>query len=244
MVDPMAAHGRATGSWLVETDGVTRDFPSGTGVLHALRGIDLHVRPGEFLALTGRSGAGKSTLLNVIGGLDRPTAGRVVVDGEEVTALDEAGHVRLRRETVAYIFQSFGLIPILSAAENVELPLRLRGMEPDDRRARVEEVLDLVGLAPRANHRPYELSGGEQQRVAIARALVNHPRLLLADEPTGQLDAATGRTIMELLRSVVETEGVTAIVASHDPMLLEVAHAVVELRDGAMVDGRDPAAEG
>jgi putative ABC transport system ATP-binding protein len=225
------------GEWLVDVTGVTRDFPSGGGVVHALRGIDLRVRPGQLLAVTGRSGAGKSTLLNVIGGLDRPSAGRVIVAGEEVTALDESGHVRLRRETVAYIFQSFGLIPILSAAENVELPLRLRGADPDDRRERVEEVLDLVGLAERANHRPYELSGGEQQRVAIARALVSRPQLLLADEPTGQLDAATGRTIMELLRSVVEMQGVTAIVASHDPMLLEIAHEVIELRDGAWLEG-------
>ncbi|HEY8169127.1 MAG TPA: ABC transporter ATP-binding protein, partial [Candidatus Limnocylindrales bacterium] len=186
---------------------------------------------------TGRSGAGKSTLLNVIGGLDRPTSGRVIVDTEDVTALDEAGHVRLRRQTVAYIFQSFGLISILSAAENVELPLRLRGTPTDERRRRVDDALAVVGLAERAAHRPYELSGGEQQRVAIARALVTRPRLLLADEPTGQLDATTGRAIMELLRAVVESEGVTAIVASHDPMLLEIAHVVVELRDGALVDG-------
>jgi putative ABC transport system ATP-binding protein len=203
----------------------------------AVGGVDLRVPEGKFLAVIGRSGAGKTTLLNVIGGLDRPTGGRVVVDGEDVTALDEAGHVRLRREKVAYIFQSFGLIPILSAGENVELPLRLRGTDAEERRDRVAEALELVGLAERARHRPYELSGGEQQRVAIARALVNRPKLLLADEPTGQLDAATGRSILELLRSVVENEGVTAIVASHDPLLLEMAHEVVVMRDGALVDG-------
>jgi putative ABC transport system ATP-binding protein len=223
--------------WLVQVTGVTREYASGGGNVRALRGIDLQVPAGQFLAVTGRSGAGKTTLLNVIGGLDQPTAGRVVVAGQEVTALDEAGHVRLRRETVAYIFQSFGLISILSAAENVELPLRLRGTEPDERRDRVFDALELVGLTERANHRPYELSGGEQQRVAIARALVNRPRLLLADEPTGQLDAATGRSIMELIRSVVEVGGVTAIVASHDPMLLETAHEVVVMRDGALVEG-------
>jgi putative ABC transport system ATP-binding protein len=220
---------------MVDVTGVTREFASGGGIVRALRGIDLRVTAGRFLAVTGRSGAGKSTLLNVIGGLDRATAGRVVVAGEEVTALDEAGHVRLRRETVAYVFQSFGLISILSAAENVELPLRLRGTEPDERRDRVLEALELVGLAERANHRPYELSGGEQQRVAIARALVNRPKLLLADEPTGQLDAATGRSIMDLIRSVVEAQGVTAIVASHDPLLLEMAHEVVVMRDGSFV---------
>jgi len=226
-------------TWLVEVTAVSRDFPSGHGVIHALRNVDLHVSPGTFLAVSGRSGAGKSTLLNVIGGLDRPTSGRVVVDGEEVTALDEAGHVRLRREKVAYIFQSFGLISILSAAENVELPLRLRGTDPDERRARVQEALEVVGLAERAGHRPYELSGGEQQRVAIARALVGRPRLLLADEPTGQLDAATGRSIMDLIRSVVEDQGVTAIVASHDPLLLEMAHDVADLRDGTLTSVRE-----
>jgi putative ABC transport system ATP-binding protein len=233
MSDPM------TGStaWLVEVTGVSREFPSGHGTVRALRDVDLRVPAGRFLAVSGRSGAGKTTLLNVIGGLDRPSSGQVVVDGEDVTALDEAGHVRLRREKVAYIFQSFGLIPILSAVENVELPLRLRGTDAEERRDRVAEALELVGLAERARHRPYELSGGEQQRVAIARALVNRPKLLLADEPTGQLDAATGRSIMELLRSVVENEGVTAIVASHDPLLLEMAHEVVVMRDGALVDG-------
>jgi putative ABC transport system ATP-binding protein len=225
----------ADGSWLVEASAVTRDFPGGRGVVRALRGVDLRVRAGRFLVVSGRSGAGKTTLLNVIGGLDRPTSGRVFVDGEDVTALDEAGHVRLRREKVAYIFQSFGLISILSAAENVELPLRLRGTDPDERRDRVAEVLELVGLAERARHRPYELSGGEQQRVAIARALVNRPPLLLADEPTGQLDAATGHAILELLRDVVEKEGVTAIVASHDPLLLEMAHEVVVMQDGSLM---------
>ncbi|MET1232575.1 MAG: ABC transporter ATP-binding protein [Candidatus Limnocylindrales bacterium] len=227
----------ADGPWLVEASAVTRDFPGGRGVVRALRGVDLRVRAGRFLVVSGRSGAGKTTLLNVIGGLDRPTSGKVIVDGEDVTALDEAGHVRLRREKVAYIFQSFGLISILSAAENVELPLRLRGTDPGERRDRVADVLELVGLAERARHRPYELSGGEQQRVAIARALVNRPRLLLADEPTGQLDAATGQAIIELLRRVVEAEGVTAIVASHDPLLLGMAHEVVVMRDGALVNG-------
>ena len=236
MADPMAEATMGSPIWLVEVSRVSREFPSGHGVVHALRDVDLKVPRGRFLAVSGRSGAGKTTLLNVIGGLDRPSSGRVVVDGEDVTALDEAGHVRLRREKVAYIFQSFGLISILSAAENVELPLRLRGTDPDERRDRVEEALERVGLAERSRHRPYELSGGEQQRVAIARALVTRPKLLLADEPTGQLDAATGRSIMELQRSVVENEGVTAIIASHDPLLLEMAHEVVVMRDGAMIE--------
>jgi putative ABC transport system ATP-binding protein len=223
---------------MVEATGLGRDYPSGDGVVHALRGIDLVVARGELIAIRGRSGSGKTTLLNLLGGLDRPTAGRVVVDGRDLTAMGEAELVETRRRTVAYIFQAFGLIPILSAAENVEVPLRLVDADPGERDARVAELLDLVGLAERARHRPYELSGGEQQRVAIARSLANRPRLLLADEPTGQLDSETGHTIMMLLRSVVRTEQVTAIVATHDPAMLDVADRVLELRDGQLADGR------
>ena len=226
---------------MVQASGVTRDFPSGDGVVHALQGVDLRVRHGEFIALRGRSGSGKTTLLNLIGGLDKPTDGRITVDGVEVTGLPEAGLVDLRRHTVAFIFQAFGLIPILTAAENVEVPLRLVRAAPRDRDRRVQELLELVGLGRRVRHRPHELSGGEQQRVSIARALANRPRLLLADEPTGQLDSETGRTIMSLLRSVVRSEGVTAIVATHDPLMLDVADRVVELRDGRLVeDGARP----
>jgi putative ABC transport system ATP-binding protein len=218
------------------TEAVTRDYAAGHGqpIVHALRGVDLVVRTGELVCIRGRSGSGKTTLLNVLGGLDRPTSGRVVMDGHEITALGESALVGLRRRTVAFVFQTFGLLPILSAAENVEVPLRLVGAPGRDRDARVLEVLDLVGLAGRAHHRPHELSGGEQQRVAIARALANRPKLLLADEPTGQLDSETGRSIMGLLRSVVRSEGVTAVVATHDPMMLEQADRVVELRDGVL----------
>ena len=188
-----------------------------------------------FLAVRGRSGSGKTTLLNVLGGLDRPTEGTVVVDGTDVTGLPESGLVKLRRSTVAYIFQTFGLLPILTAAENVEVPLRLARASRDDRDIRVAEVLGLVGIAHRVNHRPHELSGGEQQRVAIARALANRPRVLLADEPTGQLDSETGRAIMRLLRSIVDSDGVTTVVATHDPLMLDTADRVVELRDGKIV---------
>jgi putative ABC transport system ATP-binding protein len=153
-----------------------------------------------------------------------------------VSSLGEDALVQLRRHTVAFIFQAFGLIPILSAAENVEVPMRLVSAPPRERDDRVRELLDLVGLAERMRHRPHELSGGEQQRVAIARALANRPKLLLADEPTGQLDSGTGRSIMSLLQSVVHTEGVTAIVATHDPMLLDIADRVIEIRDGHLVD--------
>ncbi|MDQ3553743.1 MAG: ABC transporter ATP-binding protein [Chloroflexota bacterium] len=219
---------------MVELDDLARDFPSGDGVVHALAGIDLTVRRGELLAVRGRSGSGKTTLLNLVGGLDRPSRGRVMVAGRPVSELAEDQLVLLRRHTVAFIFQAFGLIPILSAAENVEIPLRLAASDAAAREDRVAYLLEMVGLGDRARHRPHELSGGEQQRVAIARALANQPQLLLADEPTGQLDSHTGRSVMTLLRSVVRTEGVTAIVATHDPLLLEVADRVVEIRDGRL----------
>ncbi|HEX4897793.1 MAG TPA: ABC transporter ATP-binding protein [Candidatus Limnocylindrales bacterium] len=221
---------------VVETTGLVRDYPSGDGVIHAVAGIDLTVGAGQLLAVRGRSGSGKTTLLNLLGGLDKPTAGRVVVDGIEISSLTEDRLVEIRRRTIAFVFQSFGLVPILTAAENVEVPLRLVRAEPAARDRRVEELLDLVGLHERARHRPHELSGGEQQRVAIARALANRPRLLLADEPTGQLDSETGHRIMLVLRSVVRAEGITAIVATHDPMMLDVADRVVELRDGHLIE--------
>jgi putative ABC transport system ATP-binding protein len=222
---------------LVEATGLVRDYPTGATVVHALRGIDLRVDRGELVAVRGRSGSGKTTLLNLLGGLDRPTAGRVVVDGREISALTEDELVDVRRSTVAFVFQTFGLIPILTAAENIEVPLRLVRADPADRERRVDLLLGLVGLEDRARHRPNEMSGGEQQRVAIARALANRPQLLLADEPTAQLDSETGHAIMILLRSVVEHEGVTAVVATHDPIMLDVADRVVELRDGTIHTG-------
>ena len=221
---------------MVVAERLVRDYPSGDEVVHALRGVDLRVGRGELVAIRGRSGSGKTTLLNLIGGLDRPTAGRVVVDGDDVGAMGESALVRFRRSTVAFIFQAFGLLPILSAAENVEVPLRLVRAESRARDARVGELLELVGLGERAGHRPHELSGGEQQRVAIARALANRPKLLLADEPTGQLDSHTGHAIMGLLRTVVRTEGVTAVVATHDPALLDLADRVLEIHDGMLAE--------
>jgi putative ABC transport system ATP-binding protein len=220
---------------MVIADTLVRDYTGAGAVVHALRGVSLRVDRGELLAVRGRSGSGKTTLLNLLGGLDRPTSGTVMVAGTEVSALDERAAAGVRRRTIAFIFQTFGLVPILSAAENVEVPLRLVGADPRERDQRVAELLGLVGLDARANHRPHELSGGEQQRVAIARALANRPKLLLADEPTGQLDSETGRRIMLLLRTVVRAEGVTAIVATHDPVMLEVADRTVELLDGALI---------
>ncbi len=217
---------------MVVAESLTRDYPSGDTVVHALRGISFTVGRGQLLAVKGRSGSGKTTLLNLLGGLDKPTAGRVLVDGAEVSAMPEKALVDFRRNTVAFIFQAFGLVPILSAAENVEIPLRLVRANPSERDDRVMELLELVGLAERANHRPHELSGGEQQRVAIARALANRPKLLLADEPTGQLDSTTGHAIMATLRAVVRAEGVTAVVATHDPALLDLADRIMEIQDG------------
>ena len=194
----------------------------------------MDVAPGEMVAVVGRSGSGKTTLLNLLGGLDRPDAGTVHVDGTEVTALDDAGLSRLRRDRVSYVFQTFGLVPALTAAENVGVPLRLRRTPVAEREERVELLLDLVGLREHAQQRPGELSGGQQQRVAIARALAGSPRLLVADEPTGQLDAETGLAVMALLRAVVESEGVTAVVATHDPVMMSLADRVLRIADGRL----------
>ncbi|MEU8817628.1 ABC transporter ATP-binding protein [Actinoplanes sp. NPDC048796] len=209
-----------------------RDVNRSFGTVHALRDISFDVEPGTMVAVVGRSGSGKTTLLNVIGGLDRPDSGTVTVDGLEVTSLDEDGLSQLRRDKVSYIFQTFGLIPVLSAAENVGVPLRLARTDPGERERRVAVLLDLVGLAGHAQQRPGELSGGQQQRVAIARALAGSPRLLIADEPTGQLDAETGLAVMALLRGVVESEGVTAVIATHDPVMMELADRVIRISDG------------
>ncbi len=220
---------------IVQAIDLSRDYPIGDAVVHAVRGINLSVGRGELVAVRGRSGSGKTTLLNLLGGLDRPTSGRVVVDGHEVSSMSEDELVGVRRRTVAFVFQAFGLVPFLTATENVEVPLRLVHADPRERDQRVADLLDVVGLGDRARHRPHELSGGEQQRVALARSLANRPSLLLADEPTGQLDSDTGHHIMLLLRTIVRHEGITAIVATHDPMMLDVADRVLELRDGSFV---------
>ncbi|MDY7083798.1 MAG: ABC transporter ATP-binding protein [Actinomycetota bacterium] len=217
---------------LLSVQGVSRTFGTGPTAVHALSDVTFDVEPGTMVALVGRSGSGKTTLLNVIGGLDRPDSGTVVVDGLDLSGLDEDGLSKLRRERVSYIFQTFGLIPVLSAAENVGVPLRLARTDPAEREKRVALLLDLVGLAGHAQQRPGELSGGQQQRVAIARALAASPRLLIADEPTGQLDAETGLTVMALLRGVVESEGVTAVVATHDPVMMALADRVIRIADG------------
>jgi len=220
---------------LVVLEGVTKEYGAGAATVHALLDVTLTLPQRELCVVHGRSGSGKTTLLNMIGGLDRPTRGRIGVVGLEVSSLGEEALVDYRRDTVGFVFQSFGLIPILSASENVEVPLRLRRVDRSERAERVRELLSVVDLADRANHRPQELSGGEQQRVAIARALANEPRLLIADEPTAQLDSNRARTVMGVLRRLVDERDASVIVATHDPLLIGMGDRVVELRDGEAV---------
>jgi putative ABC transport system ATP-binding protein len=216
--------------------GVTRGYNIGAEQVLALRSIDLAIPRGAFVGLMGRSGSGKTTLLNIIGGLDTPSAGEVVLYGQPLHRMSQERLTLLRRDQIGFIFQSFALLPILSAWENVELPLRIAGVRSGrERRERAEAALALVGLERWATHRPAEMSGGQQQRVAIARALVSRPPLLLADEPTGELDSATGRAILQLLREIVRSEGVTLVMVSHDATVREFADVIYELRDGTIV---------
>ncbi|MEI5007628.1 ABC transporter ATP-binding protein [Streptomyces sp. PmtA] len=223
---------------MVRVEDLHRSYGTGAAAVHALRGVSFEVPRGELVALRGRSGSGKTTLLNLVGGLDSPDRGTITVDGTDLSGLGEDGLLALRRDRIGFVFQSFGLIPILTAAENVGVPMRLRGTEPREREERVGLLLSLVGLADQAAQRPGELSGGQQQRVAVARALANRPALLIADEPTGQLDAETGLAVMELLRAVVRSEGVTALVATHDAQLLGLADRVLALSDGEIAEDR------
>ena len=221
---------------MVRIEHVSRTYGSGERAVQAVRDVSLSAKRGELVAIRGRSGAGKTTLLNIIGGLDRPTSGRVVVAGHDMVAASERELLRLRRDLIGFVFQSFGLIPILSAAENVGMPMRLAKVPAAEREERVAVLLELVGLGAHAAQRPYELSGGQQQRVAVARALANDPQLLIADEPTGQLDSETGRSIMDLIRAVVRARGMTALVATHDPNVIEYADRILTLRDGQLVE--------
>ena len=222
------------GQPIISVRGLRRTFGSGESAVVAVGGIDLDIYPQEFLAVTGRSGSGKTTLLNLMAGLDRPTAGAVLIDGLNLAELPEGDLVELRRRSIGFVFQSFGLMPLLSAQENVELPLHIGGVLWRERRRRALEALDLVGLAPRARHRPYELSGGEQQRVAIARALVTSPAVVFADEPTGELDSATAISVTSILRDTAQHRRITVIVATHDLTLAGMADRTVNLVDGAL----------
>ncbi len=218
---------------MIRLEGVTREFRTGQHVVHALRGLTLHIPAGQFVVLMGPSGSGKSTLLNIIGCLDRPTAGRYTLDGREVTGLPDTSLVEMRRNKLGFIFQTFHLVPRLNASRNVELPLVFAGVAVGDRRARAQRSLESVGLAERVTHRPDELSGGERQRVAIARALVMDPPVLLADEPTGNLDTASGAEIVKLLVEL-NRKGRTIVMVTHNEQLSKLGRRLIRLRDGAI----------
>ena len=219
---------------------VSRRYGEGPAAVTAVAGATWEITRGGLHALRGRSGSGKTTLLNLIGGLDVPTEGRVVFDGDDLGALSEDELAAVRRRSLGFVFQTFALLPVLSARENVELALRVAGAPSGTWGERTREVLRMVGLESRADHRPFELSGGEQQRVAIARAIANRPAVLLADEPTGELDSNTGLEIMLLFRHIVASEGVTAVVATHDPALSQIADQTMVMRDGHLAEAEGP----
>ncbi len=213
---------------------VRKDFPMKGETVHALRGVSLEVRPGEYVAIVGPSGCGKSTLLHLLGGIETPTSGSIAIDGTRLDTLTDRALTRVRLTRIGFIFQRFHLLPVLSALENVELPMAEAGMEREERRARAAELLEYVGLSSRVSHRATQLSGGEMQRVAIARALANRPAVILADEPTGELDAATGRGVLDLFRRLA-LDGATLIVVTHDETLAAEAGRVVRMVDGGIV---------
>ena len=223
--------GATNGQPIIRLVGLVRQYRMGPAVVSAVAGVDLEVARGEAVALVGPSGSGKSTLLNLIGGLDRPTEGQIWVEGENIARAPAGALVRHRRHRVGFVFQSFNLLPLRTALENVEVPMMLAGVRRAERRARARELLERVGLGGRAHHKPSELSGGEQQRVAVARALANRPSILLADEPTGNLDSATGAEVMRLLREL-NKQGLTLILVTHDPTVASYADRIVRLRDG------------
>ncbi len=222
---------------LVRVENVSRSFEVGGQTITALSDISFNVFPGEFVAIIGRSGSGKTTLLNTLAGLDKPSTGHVFVGDKDVSAMNDTELTELRRHQVGFVFQSFGLLPLLSAYENVEIALRIAGAGVRERSERSKELLEMVGLTRRSHHRPYEMSGGEQQRVAIARALANKPALILADEPTGELDSTTSGAIFELLQDIIEQSGVTIITTTHDRVVMEKVGRVLELADGALLTG-------
>jgi putative ABC transport system ATP-binding protein len=220
------------GDYAIQTIDLKRTYKVGDQEVHALRGVNIQIEPGQFIALKGRSGSGKTTLLNCIGGLDQPTGGKVVIFGEEIGGWRENKLTTWRRQQVGFIFQSLGLLPALSAYENVELILRMNKVPAKERHRIVVESLELVGIDKWMDHRPYELSGGQQQRVAIARALVNNPRLIIADEPTGDLDSKTGREILKLFRNIVHERKMAMLMATHDNMVGDYVDQILHLQDG------------
>jgi putative ABC transport system ATP-binding protein len=219
----------------VKVVGVEKTYTLGENQVHALKGVSLELKKGEFVAFMGPSGSGKTTLLNLIGVLDKPSKGKIYVDDIDLTMLKERELTKLRRSTIGFIFQFYNLIPVLSAFENVELPMLIAGVPAKERENRARELLKMVGLGDRLNHRPDELSGGEQQRVAIVRALANRPSIVLADEPTGDLDSKTGKEVVQALIDLSNREGATVIVVTHDPSVASMATKVFEMRDGTII---------
>ena len=232
---------------VIEAQDIWRVYPSKTNAdgIPALRGVNLHVQPGAFVALKGRSGSGKTTLLNCLAGLDRPSSGSVHVLGHDLMQMSDQELTEWRREQIGLIFQSFGLLPTLSAYENIELLLRIKGDEYAARHKRALECLEIVGLSRWRDHRPYEMSGGQQQRVAIARALANHAQLILADEPTGELDSKTTHELLTFFRELVDSQHITMLMVSHDPLVDQYVHEVLTLKDGVIEnDARSPETPG
>ncbi|MEM2912035.1 MAG: ABC transporter ATP-binding protein [Candidatus Bathyarchaeia archaeon] len=221
---------------ILEVHGVKKSYPMGKVFVPALRGVTFSVEEGEFLTIFGPSGSGKSTLLHLIGGLDRPDEGEIFIDGLNILELGDNELAELRLRKVGFVFQFFNLLPRLTALRNVELPLSIAGVSEKEALQRARETLRLVGLEARMNHKPSELSGGEQQRVAIARALINNPKIVLADEPTGNLDTKTGWEIVQLMRRLNDEKGQTFVVVTHDPHIAEVAHRIIHLKDG-LIEG-------
>ena len=219
---------------LLKTSGLVKTYPSSDGEITILDHIDFEASEGNFIAIVGRSGSGKTTFLNMLAGLDAPTKGSVTINGQNLSNMSDAELTQLRRHTVGFVFQSFGLLPLLSAYENVELPLRIAGYSVNDRSSLTMEALEIVGLQKRKSHRPYELSGGEQKRVSIARAIVVKPPLILADEPTGELDSNNSKSIFGLFREVVTEQKITIITVTHDSTLLSMADDVKELNNGKL----------
>ncbi len=232
----LASAAGPTASPVIEVSDVWKLHKLGDEVVKALVAAELQVMPGEFVCLMGPSGSGKSTLLNIIGGLDRPTKGSVKVAGKDTGKLTESQFAALRHDTIGFIFQSYNLIPFLSAVENVELPLMFEPYDRKSLRKRAMELLELVGLSHRVHHQPTKMSGGEQQRTAIARSLISNPTLVLADEPTANLDHKTGETVVRMLRDLCSTMGVTVVASTHDPIVAEEASRVVRMRDGQIVN--------
>ena len=220
----------------IETLDLKKSYKMGLITVHALRGVNLKIRHGEMTSVVGPSGSGKSTLLNMLGALDTPTSGKILIDGSDISRMGERALARFRNRKIGFIFQSFGLLPTLSAYENVELALRISNRPGRELRERTMQSLELVGLKKWIHHRPYEMSGGQQQRVAIARALVNQPKLILADEPTGELDSLTAREMFGFFDQITRDAKVTLLVASHDPLVDEYAHRIVQLRDGQVIN--------